>query len=258
MKFAASIIVMLSLVMGIIAATTAYLPSLDVVEQSGQTLTLNAPAGLKTDENGKVVALYDPAVAKKNKEVIALTPEVIAAIRASQPEQEKIRVRVKEFSLARWDHKWIFFLSVAGLLAGAFMLRSVAAQDIAESKREMAEGGSRKLSPSAALHTALAEAKKLQMDRATTTSAAKRMHDMLEGIDRIRSTYFVPFVDARPVLIGTYGMAGFAQVMDKFAAAERQFNRSWSAAADNVLAEAEPCLDEAIARLELAIERVDA
>jgi hypothetical protein len=257
MKVAASLIVMVSLVMGIIAATTAYLPSLDVIEQSSDTLTLNAPAGLTKDDIGALAPLFDPAAAKRDGAVITLTPDVIAAIRASQPEETKIRVRVKEFAMSRWDHKWIFFASVVGLLVGAFMLRAVAAKEIAESKKAMAEGGSAKMSPSAALRGALEEAKRLQADRAATTSADQRVHHLLEGIDRIRNAYFVPFVQARPVLIGTYGMAGFAQVMDKFAAAERQFNRSWSAAADHVLAEAEPCLDEAIDRLVLAIERID-
>ena len=39
-------------------------------------------------------------------------------------------------------------------------------------------------------------------------------------------------------------------IMDRFAAAERQINRAWSAAADGVYAEAETCLTTAVDRLD--------
>ena len=37
-------------------------------------------------------------------------------------------------------------------------------------------------------------------------------------------------------------MGGYAELMDRFAGAERQINRAWSAAADGVLPESHRCL----------------
>ena len=54
-------------------------------------------------------------------------------------------------------------------------------------------------------------------------------------LDGIQATHLAAFVEARPELIGRYGIAGFARIMDSFAAGERTLNRAWSAAADGVL-----------------------
>ena len=57
------------------------------------------------------------------------------------------------------------------------------------------------------------------------------------------------FIDARQALIGRHGLGGYAMIMDRFAAAERQINRARSAAADGVYDEAETCLKAAADRL---------
>ncbi|MEC9372592.1 MAG: hypothetical protein VYC34_02065, partial [Planctomycetota bacterium] len=52
----------------------------------------------------------------------------------------------------------------------------------------------------------------------------------------------VSFIEARPALVGRFGLGGYAELMDRFAAMERQLNRSWSAAADRVYVESSDCL----------------
>ena len=59
-------------------------------------------------------------------------------------------------------------------------------------------------------------------------------------------------------LIQQCGIGHAAEVMDRFAAAERQINRAWSAASDGVLEEAEACLAEATMYLDETTARLKA
>jgi hypothetical protein len=61
---------------------------------------------------------------------------------------------------------------------------------------------------------------------------------------------------ARAELTSRLGLGGYARLMDAFAAAERAINRAWSAAADEVEAEAITSLDLASELLAEARERV--
>ena len=76
------------------------------------------------------------------------------------------------------------------------------------------------------------------------------MHHITDRLDGVQQTHLAAFVDARPELIGRYGIAGFARIMDAFAAAERTLNRAWSAAADGVLPAAVEALEIGMAHLE--------
>ena len=64
------------------------------------------------------------------------------------------------------------------------------------------------------------------------------------------------FVEARSPLIAQLGLAGFAEVMDRWAAAERQINRAWSAAADGVYEEVVDCLTLSQTHLEEALNEL--
>ena len=66
------------------------------------------------------------------------------------------------------------------------------------------------------------------------------------------------FAAGRAELINRMGLAAYAQLMDRFAATERQINRAWSAAADGVEAEVNDCLATAAILLEETIERLGA
>jgi hypothetical protein len=79
---------------------------------------------------------------------------------------------------------------------------------------------------------------------------------ILTRVGELQKTHMIAFVEARPVLIARLGLGGYAELMDRYAAAERQLNRAWSAAADGVYEEAVQALevagvllDESLARL---------
>jgi len=69
-------------------------------------------------------------------------------------------------------------------------------------------------------------------------------------IDEILDTTLLPFVEDRYVLVETYGMKRGADIILKASAAERNFNRVWSAAADDHLPEAQTALQTAVAQME--------
>ena len=79
------------------------------------------------------------------------------------------------------------------------------------------------------------------------TTEHDRQHAIIERLGEVQSTHVPAFVDARPLLISRLGLSGFAELMDRFAAMERQVNRAWSAAADGVEDEALDCLERASA-----------
>jgi hypothetical protein len=83
-----------------------------------------------------------------------------------------------------------------------------------------------------------------------------RAHLILARVGELQKTHMTAFVEARPLLIVRLGLGGYAELMDRYAAAERQINRAWSAAADGVLAEAVSCLERASELLDEAAARL--
>src|SRR5690606_3352950 len=63
-------------------------------------------------------------------------------------------------------------------------------------------------------------------------SAEERLAAIVDRVGAQQRTTIPGFIAARPVLVSRLGLGGFARLMDSFAAAERQINRAWSAAAD--------------------------
>jgi hypothetical protein len=83
-----------------------------------------------------------------------------------------------------------------------------------------------------------------------------RLKLILALLTEAQRTHLAAFVEARPLLIARHGLVGFAEIMDRFAACERQVNRAWSAAADNVYEESVECLDLGAELLEETINRL--
>jgi len=69
-------------------------------------------------------------------------------------------------------------------------------------------------------------------------------------IDALLDATLLPFVEDRQVLVETYGMRQGADIILKASAAERNFNRVWSAAADDHLPESRTSLQSALATME--------
>ena len=218
-------------------------------------LTLNAD-GVVYGPSMQRLPLYPPTL--PNGEPRVITPENLEVLRLNadriRGNRENAYVRVKEFSFERWRHWWWFVLAAVGLLIGAFLVRMQAKQAIAAAARRAASAEG--LSPAEALRKAHDEVAQLHRDLPDIEGEKAKIDAIVHRIDDIQRDYLEPFLDGRAQLVADLGMTGYAQLMDRFAAAERQLNRAWSAAADHVLAEAEDCLDLAVHPMDETTEKL--
>jgi len=241
----AKVIMTLALSIGALSAATAYTVSTDLADErllEDPPLQLAAAAGMTETASGE-----EKAIAEKGE---ALTPEVLASLRDAKVG----RIRVASFQWSRWPERWWFIGSLAALAGGALMLRTASRKKI-EAARLAGEAGA---SPAQLLGAMRTTVDGLLRDLPGLPDDAARNHAIVERIGALERNEIVSFVEARPALIAHYGLAGFAHVMDGFAAAERQLNRAWSAAADGVHHEAEASLRRAAPLLEEASERLAA
>ena len=239
------LVIGVSLVLGAIAATTAYVPPLtadDSALAAGMGYAhLNAPAGVQRDAAGELVLSAAGARMPLAPAGTELTPEVQARLRAAGVR----RVRVREFAFGRWQHAWLFVLAVAGLVAGSVLVR----RDTARAQLSQRAGGEQqpRRTPQAALAEIIAAARGLQVDLPALAADADRTRAIIERVGHVQAVLALRVVEGRDVLVGALGMAGYAELMDAFSRLERALNRAWSAAADGVLDEALRCVDEAVA-----------
>jgi len=243
MKLLAALIMTASLVVGLIASVTTYVPKLDAIDPEAG-LTLNAQAGVDPDNPNQ--PRLNPEEADGD---LVLTAELIEQLKSDGEE----RVRVKEFAWTRWEHRWLFVGAVVGLFVGAMMMR--AASKAATSAAALASGEPKR-SPAALLDAARDRIAALQSELSQITDRRARLALIIERLDAVHDEQLDPFVSARDELIARDGMTGYAQIMDVFAAAERQLNRAWSAAADGVYEEAEECLTAGAKLLSQTRERI--
>jgi hypothetical protein len=244
MKIVANLLLVLSLSAGALAAATAYLVPLDLPDAELERLTLNAPAGKVPQPDGRSRPLVDRKDAAGK--VVQLTPELLAQLRANGVEY----VTVKEFAFSRWPGRWVFLAAAAGLLVAAGLLRASARREVAGAASQRAEA------PERALRETREALAGLRRDLPKLPDEPARLRAILERLGELQRTHLPTFVEGRPFLIARLGMGGFAELMDRFAAAERQVNRAWSAAADGVYEEAVDCIDQAMPFLDEAIERL--
>ena len=237
MKLLAYLIITVSLIVGSITAVTAYVPRVDALEPSQGTLSLNADAGRNPD------APEEPLLSPSQEAPILITDEVAAQLAEAGVE----RVRVKEFSFGRWEHKWWFLASMVGLLLGAFIIRQEERKHVATLLHGTVDATE---TPEYALEATHEAVEALLADLRPIADEAAQVREITHRIETLQETHLAAFVAARPTLVGRYGIAGYARIMDAFARAERQLNRAWSAAADEVLPEAHACLHNGLAALE--------
>jgi hypothetical protein len=252
MRLIAWALIIVSLVVSIVSAVTAYSPRTTLPDArfatraddgTNEPLALGAPAG-RAVVDGK-----EQPIAEAGEK---LTPELLARLRAS----EQRRVRVSEFSFARWGEWWLFALGCAGMLGGAMLIRRADARELAAVGATRPETGGGGGGADASLHLLRTEVEQLRRDVSAADDPTRRNDLIVERAERIISEHVPPFLDARPQLVARLGLAGYAQLMDRFAAGERQLNRAWSAAADGYEEEAVACLNNASALLEEAEQRM--
>ena len=245
MRVAGYLVIAVSLVLGAIAATTAYVPPLteddSALAAGGGHAHLNASAGAERDAAGEFVLDAAGARVPLAPAGTELTPDVQARLRAAGVQ----RVRVREFAFGRWQHAWLFLLAVAGLVAGSVLVRRDAAR--AQLAGRAAGGRRPQGAPQAALAEIIAAARGLQRDLPAMSGDADRARAVVERVGRVQAVPALQVVEGRDALVAELGMAGYAELMDAFSRLERALNRAWSAAADGVLDEALRCIDEAVA-----------
>ncbi len=237
MKLAGYLLMTLFLCLGSVAATTAYVPTLDAVAQAvaaGTRITLATGAGVLRDEAGEPVrdkngALRPLIAVPEEGDPVVVDEALVERLRDAGVE----RVKVKEFAFGRWSLGWLFSISAAGLIGGAMLVRAGTRREIAQH----AAGTGKTRSPRDLLAAIRADldAAAAQIEGQPPTHV---QHVLVERLGELQSGHIDDFVRARPALIGTLGLAGFARVMDRFAIMERQVNRTWSAAADGAVDEA--------------------
>jgi hypothetical protein len=226
MRLFANLLVTAALIAGLFGAVTAYLPPLSLPDRSLAGLTLNAPAGRRPGPGAP-----QPVAAKNTR----LTPAILAALRANGVR----RVLVKEFSWPRWSGRWLFLAGCAGLAAGAALKRSRRGRPQAAGAGT--DSGDER--PEVALAAVRAAVDALRAELPGLPDSAARLRRTLEVLTDVQERLAPDFVALRPALTARLGLAGYARLMDGFAAGERQLNRAWSAAADGFEAEVVECLD---------------
>ena len=276
MKLLSLIVISVSLALGVLSAGTAYGPRLATLQGSivedGKTYTLSRPTGIRiTDDTGAFEPVFPPdtkldveslktlqaqnsALEAHNKRAAELKDDETATAAQKKVHPLTERVYIREFSIARWDHWWLFLIGLVGLGIGAVLVRSSAKQHL-ESMQIRADNRDKDpLSLAKRAHSVLDG---LVVRLPEIPSDAHRVEIILSELDGVKRDVLDRFVDARPILVAERGMAGYAQVMDAFAGAERMVNRSWSAAADNHLPEAARSLETARVRMEETIRRLE-
>ena len=179
-----------------------------------------------------------------------LSPENLEKIRASELviDEDKTRtvkfVNVKSFSLFGWPYWWAFGLSAVGLFAGSMMVRTATKKEIEAHAND--DGGEHSHdSPAGLLAQIRMAVDMLRADLEKASSTSDRTHLIVDKVGDLQKKQLADFVDARPKLIAALGLGGYAELMDRFAAAERQINRAWSVAADGFDVQAMECLENA-------------
>lgn len=243
MKALVFLLLSASLVLGLVGAMTAYAPPLTLADASLDGLTLNAAAGARSVGDGPVAPL-----ARKGDR---LTPELLASLRASG----ETRIKVKEFSLARWTGWPFFVLGCAGLCAGAWLARREGRKALAGAQAAGAGTGD---APEVVLESITRTVDELRAALPAASDDRVRQRRILDALTPVQEVQVPAFVAARSRLIARFGMGGYARLMDRFATAERQVNRAWSAAADGYVDESATCLDAAAELLREAGDRLKA
>jgi hypothetical protein len=250
MKVIGSLLVTISLIIGVLTATTAYLVPIDRIDPETDRVVLHAPAGKIIDEDDPTARPQPVLRPGTAEQPLVIQEEHLEQLR----EAGASRVHAKQFSLRHWRESWIFALSCIGLFVGSLMVRTAMKRELTATAETKAK--TQVASPQELLDGALEKARSLHRKLETMTDPHAKLRRIMVQIESMQDENFEPFVYNRALVINQYGMGGYAQIMDKFAAAERQFNRAWSAAADGVLDEAEESLGNGLVLLEEARGRL--
>lgn len=277
MKLLGNLLLTLGLVLGALSAATGYLVPLDaaderfrVGQEDGQPLylTLASPAGGQPRSEAALAHLRQEYEAGRlsgsqylSRRAVAqpllaagqpLTPEHLAHLRTAGVRY----VRVQQFSFARWPLGWLFLLAAAGLAGGSLVVRTATRREILAAtagRRDVPE----ELSPAHVLATIRTSLDALLAELPHLAVDAQRNQVIVRAVGDLLASQVPALIDQRARIVGLLGLGGYAALMDRFAAAERQLNRAWSAAADGHAEEATECLRRSLPLWSEAAAKLD-
>lgn len=283
MKLIGNLLMTVTLLAGLLAAATSYLAPvtspedswIDYINTSGKEVYIhsNNPAGATTtseDDAAKLRAQYErgeitaqamlTGVEELHPIVAAdapLSPENRAKLTGAAGEgtRQAHYVNIKRFSPMGWKYNWLFGICVIGLFTGAMLVRKATQREIAAHSGDENQSASHE-SPDGILAQIRLSVDRLRADLGNAVTERERTHLIVERVGALQKKEFSDFIDARPKLIARLGLGGYAELMDRFAAAERQVNRAWSIAADGFFDEAAECLENSAHLLVEAQEKL--
>jgi hypothetical protein len=230
MKLIAYLIMTVCLCLGTLSATVAYAPKVSLDDDVLVGATLNSPAGVVDQEAEQL----EPIAAKG----VTVTPELLSTLRAADVQ----RIRVKEFSFARWDMAWLMGVSCIGLAIAAFMVKMATRKEIAA---ELAAPTDHEDSPGKSLDRVAETVAALRRDIEAASDDHAKNEMIIDRVGSLQRNELATLANSRTTLVAMLTLTGYAHFMDRFSMMERLLNRAWSAAADEVTAEAELSLREA-------------
>ena len=256
MKSAAGpLLVAASLVLGVLSATTSYLVPVDRIDLArGDRVVLQAPAGSVADPGNPQAPPQPVLVPGPPGAPLILGQAELDTLRAAGVD----RIHATQFCLRHWQEAWWFALACLGLVSGAGLIRRSARRRLAAAGQPDPSSPASAVTPSPErlLDLAIDRTRHLRHESRSNPDPRSRLIHLMRAIESIQTDCLQPLEAARPVIIHRHGMAGYARLMDRFAAAERQLHRAWSASADQVPAEAAECLDRGLLLLEEARARL--
>lgn len=196
---------------------------------------------VETEPTGEQVLRAREATPPIGRPGDLLIPELTEMLAASNVKY----VKVSSFSFGRWPHGWLFILSCIGLLVGAYMVRLAQRRALAESEAAEPASGEEATDARSVFARLSGRLHTLGEELGTARTVDDKLASIVRHIGEIQRDDVPAFVADRPALVNRMGLAGYAELMDSFAAMERQLNRAWSAAADGHLPESETCLHNA-------------
>lgn len=253
MRAAGQLIVAISLALALVAASGAYLVDL---ERHAPSL-----AEIRVDRDGeelgplRLAETIKVAGEGRKQRTVAEAGDALTAATLERLAEEGVRrARVRDFAWSRWEQRWLFLLGLVGLGAGAFLTRRAAALALTAAPA----AGTIVRSPDEELAAIRAIVDGLVAEWPSDPVAERYGARVLARLDVAIGDHGPALVAQRERLVARLGLGGYAGLMDRFAAAERQIHRAWSSAADGILEETRVCLGRARVILAEASEALGA
>lgn len=238
LRLIGNLLVWVGVIVGSAAVLTIYQPKLTASDAALEGLTLDRSVTIyaKTDESPEVpeqiVLARDTVLDAQNLELL----------RSSSEET----IVVREFAWRAWRDWWMFGVGAAMMIVGAFCMRLSARREIAMMTDVDEE---HEASPQATIIAIRGVLEKLAEELPALPDDQMRCDTVVSRLDQVQQSYIPTFITGRASLIGKHGLAGYANIMDRFAALERQVNRAWSSAADGYFDESAECIATALTTL---------